>query len=198
MSGQSLLARVVAALEAAGVGYMLSGSLASSLQGEPRATHDIDLVVDIRPTQVATVVGALSGPSVYLDERAAEEAVRQRSMFNLFDSVSGDKVDLWLLKDEPFDRERFSRRIEVEALGLRLKVSSPEDTILMKLRWAAQAGGSEKQVDDAAGVFEFQREVLDQDYLDAWAEALGVTVLLAEVRSRADDGGPGPAVAARE
>lgn len=185
MSQQSLLEQVTTSLAAVGVGYMLSGSLASSLQGEPRATHDIDLVVDIRVDDVAPVLRGLSGPTIYLDEHAVMEAVRRRSMFNLLDSSSGDKVDFWLLKDEPFDRERFARRMEVEALGMRLKVSSPEDTILMKLRWAAQAGGSEKQVADAAGVFEFQGGRLDQGYLDRWAEALGVTSLLADVRWRA-------------
>lgn len=190
MSEQSLLKRVVEALDGAGVGYLLSGSLASSLQGEPRATHDIDLVVDIHPADVGRIVGALAGPSVYLDEHAVAEAVHQRSMFNMLDSASGDKVDFWLLKDEPFDRERFARRVEVEAMGLRLRVSTPEDTILMKLCWAMQSGGSEKQVGDAVGVFAFQGDLLDQAYLDGWAEALGLTGLLADVRSRAGAAGP--------
>ena len=185
MSQQALLKRIVEALDEAGIPYMLTGSLASSLQGEPRTTHDIDLVVDIAPADVARVSQALSGPHIYLDERAVSEATRRRAMFNLIDSSSGDKADFWLLTDEPFDRERFARRVLVEALGLRLSVCTPEDTILMKLRWAAQAGGSEKQVKDAAGVFEFQGEVLDQAYLDSWAETLGVTALLADVRSRA-------------
>jgi len=133
VSEQSLLRRVVEALDATGIGYLLSGSLASSLQGEPRATHDIDLVVDIRPADISCLVGALAGPGVYLDDHAVAEAVGHRSMFNLLDSTSGDKVDFWLLKDEAFDRERFARRLEVEAMGMRLKVSTPEDTILMKL-----------------------------------------------------------------
>ena len=49
MSQQALLTRIVETLDGAGIPYMLTGSVASSLQGEPRATHDIDLVVDIRP-----------------------------------------------------------------------------------------------------------------------------------------------------
>ena len=65
----------------------------------------------------------------------------------------------------------------------------------MKLRWAMQSGGSEKQVGDAAGVFALQGDLLDQAYLDRWADALGVAALLAEVRSRvggepADEEGP--------
>lgn len=185
MSQQDLLKRVVTTLDAVGIGYMLSGSLASSLQGEPRATHDIDLVVDIRPPDVARVVEALGGPETHLDGQAVAEAVRRHSVFNLLDTGSGDKIDFWLLKDEPYDRMRFDRRIEVEALGLRLKVSTPEDTVLMKLCWSAQAGGNEKQLSDVVGVMELQGDALDGAYMDEWAAVLGLTADLASARRKA-------------
>ena len=184
MPQQALLTRIVEALDGDGIPYMLTGSLASSLQGEPRATHAIDLVVDIAASDVARVTRALSAPEVCLDEDAVSDATRRRTMFNLIDSSSGDKADFWLLTDDPFDRERFARRLRVAALGLELSVSTPEDTILMKLRWSAQAGGSEKQFNDALGVYEFQGDVLDLAYLDRWAETLGLSAALVEIRSR--------------
>jgi len=184
VSQQALLTRIVEALDGDGIPYMLTGSLASSLQGEPRATHAIDLVVDIAASDVARVTRALSAPEVCLDEDAVSDATRRRTMFNLIDSSSGDKADFWLLTDDPFDRERFARRLRVEALGLELSVSTPEDTILRKLRWSAQAGGSEKQFNDALGVYEFQGDVLDLAYLDRWAETLGLSAALVEIRSR--------------
>jgi len=184
VSQEALLTRIVEALDGDGIPYMLTGSLASSLQGETRATHAIDLVVDIAASDVARVTRALSAPEVCLDEDAVSDATRRRTMFNLIDSSSGDKADFWLLTDDPFDRERFARRLRVEALGLELSVSTPEDTILMKLRWSAQAGGSEKQFNDALGVYEFQGDVLDLAYLDRWAETLGLSAALVEIRSR--------------
>ena len=47
MSQQELLRKVIRVLDGAGIEYMVTGSIASSLQGEPRTTHDVDLVVDI-------------------------------------------------------------------------------------------------------------------------------------------------------
>ena len=61
-------------------------------------------------------------------------------MFSLLQASEGDKVDFWLLTDDPFDIARFARRRAEPALGLKLFVSSPEDTILMKLRWAKLSG----------------------------------------------------------
>ena len=49
MSQQELLKQVVPILTAASIEYMVTGSIASSLQGEPRLTHDIDLVILMPP-----------------------------------------------------------------------------------------------------------------------------------------------------
>ena len=167
---------------------MFTGSVVSSLQGEPRATHDIDIVVAVRiaPAEAARrLKAAFPEPEFFLDEAAAREAIDARSMFNVIDARSGDKVDFWLLGEEPFDLARFERRAQEHFEGLRLLVSRPEDTILMKLKWAVMSGGSEKQFVDALRVYEVQHGQLDQSYLDAWAGRLGVEQLLARLRAEA-------------
>jgi hypothetical protein len=186
MSQSELLSKVVGALQASNTPYMLTGSYASSLQGEPRLTHDIDLVIAITPDGVRSLVSAFPSPDYYLDQFSIDEAIRQRSQFNLLDAVGGDKVDFWILTDEPFDQSRFSRRYTEQFEGLKLHVSSPEDTILMKLRWAEMSGGSEKQFGDALGVYELQRGSLDLAYLEHWAKELKLSELWAQLQQRAD------------
>jgi hypothetical protein len=177
MSQQELLTRVVSALEAAGVPYMISGSLASSIYGEPRLTHDIDLVIEVNPSDADCLCAALALDGTFLDPESARSAIRDKDMFNLIEMNEGDKVDFWLLTDTAFDKSRFSRRRIAEFLKTHLSVSSPEDVILMKLLWAEKSGGSEKQFTDALRVYEVQQGVLDEDYILKWAETLGLRAL---------------------
>lgn len=186
MSQQDLLKRVAAALERIGIDYMVTGSIASSLQGEPRATHDLDIVVEVDESSLSALLASFPAPEFYHDDSAVREAVRDRSGFNVIETGEGDKVDFWLLTDDPFDRSRFARKYEEEVFGTRLKVSAPEDTILQKLRWASLSGGSEKLHGDALRVYEVQHNRLDQDYLAEWAKFLRVEAQLARVRAEAE------------
>jgi len=188
VSQAELLIEAVRALDDAGVGYLLSGSLASSLQGEPRATHDVDLVVEFDSRMIDALAAVFGADRYFFDEIAAKDALQQRGMFNLIDTVSGDKIDFWMLTDAPFDRSRFERRVVVEVFGIEVAVSAPEDTIVQKLVWSDKSGGSERQLRDAIGVYEVQAGSLDEEYLDSWAEVLGVTHLLSEVRRAARQG----------
>jgi hypothetical protein len=186
MSQQELLARVVAALDAQEVPYMATGSIVSSLQGEPRATHDVDLVVAMPPQSVGPIVRTFAPPEYYLDEQAVRNALARRDMFNLLQVTTGDKVDFWVLTDEPYDRSRFARRRSVDALNMRLFVSAPEDTILQKLKWAELSGGSEKHFTDALRVYELQRPNLDLAYINTWAQRLGVDAEWRRIQDEAE------------
>jgi len=108
-------------------------------------------------------------------------------MFNLIDTEAGDKVDFWMLTDEPFDRSRFSRRCTEEVLGSEMEVSTPEDTILAKLRRAKLCGGSEKQLMDALRVLEVQSGNLDMEYIELWAKELGVESLWRKLLDEAEE-----------
>lgn len=186
MSQQELLKKVIQALDAAGIEYMATGSLVSSLQGEPRSTHDIDLVVAIPRRSAKDLINFFPPPGYYLDEESIVEAINSHGMFNLIEVDSGDKIDFWTLTDDAFDLSRFERRYREEVLGLGLFVSAPEDTILMKLRWAKLAGGSEKQFTDALRVYEVQYEKLDMNYMRTWAAKLDVEALLQRLQNEAD------------
>jgi len=59
-----LLRYVVDVLEQQGITYLLAGSLASGVYGEPRLTHDIDVVVDLQPSQVERLCAAFLPPSI--------------------------------------------------------------------------------------------------------------------------------------
>jgi predicted nucleotidyltransferase len=187
MSQQELLKRVVEALDRAGIDYMITGSVASSLQGEPRSTHDLDVVVEIGQEDVPALRSAFPRPRFYLEEEAAREAIRTGGMFNVIEAAEGDKIDFWLLTDQPFDRSRFGRKVEEDVFGINLKVSRPEDTILAKLRWASMMGGSEKAYMDALRVFEVQAAGLDRSYLDAWVARLGLQDLWRRLRAEAEE-----------
>jgi hypothetical protein len=172
------------ALDATGVGYFLGGSLASSIQGEPRATNDIDMVVALRAEQVRAFAEAL-GPDFDVDEESLREAAVARSSWNIFHLPTAMKVDLFILRDSEFDRSEFSRRQQVQLRpGESLTVKSAEDTVVRKLLWFRQGGeGSSNQWRDVVQVLRVAGDTLDEAYLGHWAKHLGVDDLLARAQT---------------
>ena len=186
MSQQELLKKVIQVLNQAEIQYMITGSVVSSLQGEPRSTHDIDMVIAIQKSIAKRLLEAFPPPNFYLDEDNILDAIKKQSMFNIIDLNTGDKVDFWILTDEPFDQSRFLRKISEEFMGFKILVSSPEDTILAKLRWAKLSGGSEKQFTDALRVYEVQYAKLDINYLEQWVKKLNVESLWKRLMNEAE------------
>lgn len=184
MSQKDFLTRLVVKLENAGIPYMISGSLGSSLHGEPRATNDIDLIITPTGRQLNTFIQSLS-EGYYVSSEAAQEAFRNQCMFNVIDYETGWKADFIIRKNRPFSLEEFKRRIQREIAGVQVFVVSPEDVILSKLEWSKD-GESERQLRDALGVAGVQWEILDKEYLRKWARELKVEDLLENILRNAE------------
>lgn len=95
---------VAQALEFCGVRYVVGGSLASSISGEPRSTLDVDLVVEMSEADVLRVALALA-PEFEVDTEAVMRAVRSRASVNIFHRSTAIKVDLFMAGGTPLDSE---------------------------------------------------------------------------------------------
>ncbi|MGH9036011.1 MAG: hypothetical protein ACRD0O_09620 [Acidimicrobiia bacterium] len=166
-----LLAEIVRRLDAASIPHMVTGSIASTLHGEPRTTQDIDLVIDPSGVALASFVGGLNPDRFYVGD--ASGALDRRDQFNVIDVQTGWKVDLMMLKERPFSRSEFDRRQPVVIAGVRTAVATVEDTILAKLEWG-RASGSDRQRRDVVGMLAVQGDRVDREYLDLWAPVLGL------------------------
>jgi hypothetical protein len=189
----AVMLEVINAVEALGIPYFLGGSMAAAVYGIVRSTADADLVADLSLEHASPLSSALAG-EFYVDVDSIRDAVRQRNSFNVIHLDSAFKVDVFVPKGRPFDREQFARRsrqVVATHPERTAYVASAEDTVLAKLEWyRLGAEASERQWRDVLGVLRVQGDQLDQDYLRQWAAELGVAELLGWARrSLSTEGG---------
>ena len=178
--------RVGLAIEAAGGAYFVGGSLASSLQGEPRATNDVDIVLQLPIGRIEQLVAAL-GPDFEVDTDMLRDALLHGRSCNIFYLPVVMKVDLFGVGASPFDKSEFARRRPVIVRGAEtLVVKSPEDTVLRKLLWYREGGGvSDRQWRDVVEVLRVSGAEIDPAYLTQWARRLKLTDLLDRAKGEA-------------
>ena len=172
---------VGAHLDAIGIDWVVGGSIASSVHGEPRATQDIDMVVSLRAPQVKPLATMLSR-DYYVDRDAMGEAVKTSTSFNAVHFSSAIKVDFFVAGDDAFEAERLARRQLIQMPNGVLYVDTAEHTMLRKLEWYRRGGeSSERQWRDVQAIIRIQGDRLDQERLLLWAERLGVADLLQRI-----------------
>jgi hypothetical protein len=176
-------------LERLGVPHLVGGSLASSFYGLPRSTNDVDIVAVLRDEHVEALVKALQ-PRFYADGDMMREAIAHRHEFNVVELSAMFKIDVFVPLLNPVIRGELARaRLEIvdRGRGLTMRMASPEDTVVHKLRWYRLAAGvSERQWADAIGVLAVQRGKLDVAYLRETAALLEVSDLLERAMQAAE------------
>lgn len=151
--------RVVKALDEIGAPYMIVGAFGGTIFGITRATHDIDIIVDLQEKDFEALAQKFPLPRYYADPEMIKNSVEMGIMFNLIDSSEGLKADLVPLKREPEYQLAFNRRVRETFTDENDKpfeawVAQPTDIIIGKLQ-AWDEGRSNKHPDDIFAILFF-------------------------------------------
>jgi len=183
-NGNQAAARVIAAFEKLGVDYLLVGSFSSNFYGIPRSTKDADFVAVMSGNEITSLERELS-PDFAFDPQPSFETVTGTFREKLSALSFPFEIEIFHLSRDEHDQARFQRRRKVfdELIGCDVWLPSPEDVIIVKLRWAA-IGKRGKDADDVRDVIAVQGdEELDWDYIHKWTARHGTRELLDEIRA---------------
>ncbi len=177
MTPLELVGKIGAIFDQLGVPWVLGGSVAGSLVGEPRSTLDIDMAVQLDHDHAEALLAAV-GDDFYASADMIRSAVAASRSFNLLHYESAMKVDVFVLGSGLLDRRQMERRTRVrlsEPPHLELWATAPDDLVLRKLAWFRLGGEvSDRQWRDVLGILTVQGDRIDHVELLATADQLGL------------------------
>ena len=186
MEIEKLLMKVTKILERLNISYLITGGIAVTVWGRPRATFDIDIVIELFNSQIPFLINALKKlpKAGYVDEDAARSALEQKGEFNFIDLQSRLKVDFWIKKDNLFSKNEFKRKILKKIGGRKIYFISPEDLILEKLLWYKESE-STRHLEDIESILKISK--VDLRYIRKWAERQNTIKILKKILKQIEE-----------
>ena len=163
-------------LEQAGIAYLVTGSVASMVYGEPRLTHDVDIVIELSRSEATRLASAFEEEEFYcppLETIQGEAGRRIRGHFNLIHYGTGYKADLYLMGQDPLHRWAMARRVHIAVGGCPLWLAPPEYVIVRKLEYYRE-GRSEKHLRDIAAMLDVSGNRMEQQQIEVYVRELGL------------------------
>jgi hypothetical protein len=189
MRFEDFVRQVIAALEAAGIVYMIGGAVASWAWGEPRGTLDLDVVVNIPLEAVSRLSSELEKRHMLVPvDIILDNILESRSdlPINAIHMYSGYKADLYPLREgDELRASAFERRQKID-LGAPLGdvyIHSPEDLIIYKL-WYYSISQQTKHFRDITSIVLALGDRLDYKYIEYWIDKEGLTNLWGNLLTR--------------
>ena len=175
----SFLKLILEALKVSKVDYMIGGAIAEWAWGEPRATQDLDVVINLPIKSIGKFSKELEKrdmlvPADIILDTIAED--RADIPLNAIHMHSGLKADLYLMREgDALRQSSFQRKRLIDygpPIG-KVYVHSPEDLILYKLIYLG-ISGQPKHARDIAAILKANRDKLEFEYIEEWVVQLGL------------------------
>jgi hypothetical protein len=176
MLAHDLLSLFITTLNRTDIGYMVTGSVAAMLYGEPRMTHDIDLIIDLHKEQITKLLHAFPEEEYY---RPPEEVIgveiarAQRGHFNLIHHASGYKADIYLHGNDPLHAWGMKNRQIITIGEEAMKIAPAEYIIIRKLEYYRESG-FQKHLLDIEGMFRIAGGNISIPIIEEWVQKLSL------------------------
>lgn len=159
-----------------GIRYIITGSVASMAYGEPRLTNDVDVVLDIKSNDIATLIGAFPETDFYLPpvEVIETELLRgSRGHFNIISQQSMLKADIYLVGVDPIQRWGMADARILDIDNQKISFAAPEYVIIRKLEFYRE-GQSQKHLRDIASMLNESFSEINQETLSKYITQLAL------------------------
>jgi hypothetical protein len=163
-------------LNLAGIRYAVSGSVAAIIYGEPRLTHDVDVLVFLNDQNIRQLPQIFPSADFYVppaETIAAEVSREKHGHFNIIHINTGFKADFYPTGRDEMNAWAFRRRRPVQFEREPVMVAPPECVIVSKLEFYRE-GGSDKHLRDIRSMLAVSGDQIDKSELNEWIQRRGV------------------------
>lgn len=156
--------------------YAVTGSVASIVYGEPRLTHDIDLVILLEEEKINELSQSFPDTHFYFPPEEvilAEIKRSSRGHFNILHFESGFKADIYLTGSDLFQKWALKNKRTYALDGNQVFIAPAEYVIIKKLEFYKE-GGSDKHIRDIKNIFKYSKDLINTEFLEDYLKNLGL------------------------
>ena len=156
--------------------YAVTGSVASIIYGEPRMTHDIDIVIEINVNSIGNFIKAFPSGEFYCPpmEILKIEILRtSRGHCNIIHNETGFKADIYFAGSDGFQKWAVASARNFDLNDSIISIAPPEYVIIKKLEFYKE-GNAQKHIDDIKSIVFNSRELIDFSLLEKYIKEFGL------------------------
>ena len=150
------------------IDYLVTGSVASIVYGEPRLTHDIDLILNLLEEQIDGFIAAFPSDQFYCPPKEVIKVELKRSIrghINLIHHETGFKADIYFTEKDELLIWAFKHRQTIKIFDSTIFLAPPEYVIVKKLEFYKE-GDAQKHLTDINGILLNSKDIIDFVFLN--------------------------------